>query len=117
MNLPRNNKNDDSYRTLLKLKAVGFSAYGTTEQIIQAVKFLYNATDVEYIPDYPAGIIIRHNGIGGLYFNTDFIFNDSNSFVFSDGNQFAFQSLDTISENLLSIVLPAGVSITIETMP
>jgi hypothetical protein len=67
----RNGNTDEYYRMLLKLRRLLNTNDGSIPSIIKAVKFLYSSEVVHIVPDYPAGLIIEHDGEGtpGLNFN------------------------------------------------
>lgn len=112
----REGRNDDSFRTVLKLKAFINVGGGTPETIIETVRKVYNATVIHYIPDYPAGIIIQQNGQIGLYIDS-FIETDSGDLMVTNlGDSLVFSEPDSITENLLEAITPSGVSLTITTI-
>jgi hypothetical protein len=67
----RNGNPDEYYRILLKLRTILNTNDGSIPDIIKAVKFFYSSEIVHIVPDYPAGLIIEHDGEGtpGLNFN------------------------------------------------
>jgi hypothetical protein len=67
----RNGNTDEYYRILLKLRRLLNTNDGSIPSIIEAVKFFYSSEIVHIVPDYPAGLIIEHDGEGtpGLNFN------------------------------------------------
>jgi hypothetical protein len=67
----RNGNTDEHYRILLKLRSLLNTNDGSIPSIIEAVKFFYSSEIVHIVPDYPAGLIIEHDGEGtpGLNFN------------------------------------------------
>jgi hypothetical protein len=67
----RNGNTDDHYRILLKLRRILNTNNGSIPSIIKAIKFIYSSEIVHIVPDYPAGMIIEHDGEGtpGLNFN------------------------------------------------
>jgi hypothetical protein len=67
---PRNGNNDEIYRIFLRLRTMLNTADGTVNDVIKVIKFLYSSEIVHIIPDYPAGLIILHDGEGpGVNFN------------------------------------------------
>ncbi|MDR2409602.1 MAG: DUF2612 domain-containing protein, partial [Bacteroidales bacterium] len=62
---------DEYYRILLKLRRLLNTSDGSIPSIIKAIKFFYSSEIVHIVPDYPAGLIIEHDGEGtpGLNFN------------------------------------------------
>jgi hypothetical protein len=71
MNEKRSGNTDEYYRTILKLRTILNTNDGTVNSIIKAIKFLYQSEVIHIVPDYPAGLIIEHDGEGtpGLNFN------------------------------------------------
>jgi hypothetical protein len=67
----RNGNTDDRYRLMLKLRRLLNTNDGSIPSIIKAIKFIYSTEVVHIVPDYPAGLIIEHDGEGtpGLNFN------------------------------------------------
>jgi hypothetical protein len=67
----RNGATDNHYRILLKLRRLLNTSDGSIPSIITAIKFFYSSEIVHIVPDYPAGIIIEHDGEGtpGINFN------------------------------------------------
>jgi hypothetical protein len=67
----RNGNTDEYYRILLKLRRLLNTNDGSIPSIIKAIKFVYSSEIVHIVPDYPAGLIIEHDGEGtpGLNFN------------------------------------------------
>jgi hypothetical protein len=67
----RNGNTDEYYRILLKLRRLLNTNDGSIPSIIKAIKFFYTSEIVHIVPDYPAGLIIEHDGEGtpGLNFN------------------------------------------------
>jgi hypothetical protein len=71
LNEKRNGNTDDYYRIMLKLRRLLNTNDGSIPSIIKAIKFIYSSEVVHIVPDYPAGLIIEHDGEGtpGLNFN------------------------------------------------
>ena len=67
----RNGNTDDHYRILLQLRRLLNTNDGSVPDIIKTIKFIYSSEIVHIVPDYPAGLIIEHDGEGtpGLNFN------------------------------------------------
>jgi hypothetical protein len=94
LNEARNGNTDDYYRILLKLRRLLNTNNGSVPSIIKAIKFIYSSEVVHIVPDYPAGLIIEHDGEGtpNLNFNkllTEIIpagvsFSTKEIFIFSD---------------------------------
>ena len=67
----RNGNSDDYYRIILNLRILLNTNAGSIPDIIKAIKYLYSSEVVHIVPDFPAGLIIEHDGEGtpGLNFN------------------------------------------------
>jgi hypothetical protein len=67
----RAGSSDENYRINLKLRILLNSSTGTVNSIIKAIKFIYSSEIVHIVSDYPAGLIVEHDGEGtpGLNFN------------------------------------------------
>ena len=59
---PRNGNNDDLYRLMIRLRILLDTANGSIPDIIKVIKFLYGSEIVHIVPNYPAAIIIMHDG-------------------------------------------------------
>lgn len=70
LDLKRNGKTDDEYRIFLYLKTAINTNPGNPEILIRALKLVFNANKIQYIPRYPAGIEIRDSST-----NTDIVLN------------------------------------------
>jgi hypothetical protein len=91
---PRNGNTDEYYRILLKLRMLLNTNNGSIPSIIKAIKFIYSSEVVHIVPDYPAGLIIEHDGEGtpGLNFNkllaeiipAGVLFSTKEIFIFTD---------------------------------
>jgi len=67
----RNGNSDEFYRIMLNLRRLLNTNDGSIPAIIKAIKYFYSSEVVHIVPDYPAGLIIEHDGEGtpGLNFN------------------------------------------------
>lgn len=110
--LNRNGRDDASYRTLLQIKVeINFSA-GTPESLLKAAVALYDASNVQYTPIYPAKVQLWTDGDIGLFqvFNLELdVVNDL--MELDDGGILELQQPDDIAEDLLFQILPAGVGL------
>jgi hypothetical protein len=109
--LSRNGRNDESYKTLLKIKAEINFGSGTPEAIIKTVEKLYNATQIQLNFIYPAKIQLWQNGDIGLYNEYNMELDDGGFLELDDENILEIWEADDISENLLYSVLPSGVDL------
>ena len=111
--LDRLDRDDESYRALLQLKVSINTGAGQPELIIRIIKELYTATEVHYIPNYPAGFIIQQNGSIGLFLLTEMEIDDGSFLLLDDGNPLCLREPDTAAESILELVIPSGVDIQI----
>lgn len=97
---PRNGTTDDQYRVILNLRKLLNTNAATVPDIIKAIKYLYSSEVVHIVPDYPAGLIIEHDGEGtpglnfnrilaevvaaGVSFSTKELFNFTEDFIVTD---------------------------------
>jgi len=110
--LNRDGREDASYRTLLKIKIdINFSA-GTPEALIKTAVALYEATDVQYVPIYPAKVQLWTNGNIGLYQTFELELDVPGDLMeLDDGGILELQLPDDIAEDLLYQILPTGVGL------
>lgn len=119
LNLPREGRDDETYRSLLQLKAKVNAGAGTPEDLISAIVTLYGATVVNYIPDYPGKVIIEQNGTIGLFVLDDLETTPASGSVLiettaaSGGDQIQVRQVDAGAVTVLNAVLPAGVGLTV----
>lgn len=111
--LERNGRDDETYRALLYLKVDVNTGSGEPELLIKAVKQLYGATAVHYIPNYPAGVIIEQNGAIGLFLLVELEIDDGGFLILDDGLPLYLRTTDTTAEYLLDLIVPAGVELEI----
>ena len=113
LDIERFGRDDESYRTLLQLKVKINVGSGTPELLIESVKLLYNATTVNYIPAYPAGVTIEQDGTSALFILNNLIAIGGNNFVTTSGDNLVIRQPDTVAADLVDTVVPAGVKVTI----
>jgi hypothetical protein len=67
----RPGNDDELYRKYLRLRVLLNTADGSLNNIIQIMKFIYEAEVIHIVPEYPAGLVIEHQGelTPGLDFN------------------------------------------------
>lgn len=58
----RNGRDDETYRTAIKFRVFANTSLATPSDLIQAVKFLTDPTDCQYLEMYPATAILFTNG-------------------------------------------------------
>lgn len=111
--LDRNGRDDESYRSLIKLKIDINVGSGQPELLIRAIKELYKATECHYVPNYPAGVIMQHNGSIALFLLTEMEIDDGTFLLLDDGNALCLREPDTTGELILDLIIPAGVELQI----
>ena len=112
LGLPRDGRDDESYRTLLRVKANLNISAGTPESLITAAVSLYNATKVEYTPIYPAKVQLWTNGDIGIFLDFNMELDVPNDLLeLENGDIMLLQQPDDIAEELLFQILPAGVGL------
>lgn len=109
LGLTRDGRDDESYRTLLEIKAEINLSAGTPESLIKTASAIYNAENVEYTPLYPAKVQLWTDGDIGIYLFFNAELDDGGLLELDDGGILQFQQPDEIAEDLLFSVLPAGV--------
>ncbi len=112
LDLPRQARDDASYRTLLKVKAEVNISSGQPEVLLKVSKTLYNATEAEIKFRYPAKVELWQDGDIGLYLFFDLADDEGDIIALGDGSDTLEVSLpDDIAEGLLTDILPAGVGL------
>jgi hypothetical protein len=64
VNEPRDGKTDEIYRLMIRLRTLLNTTTGSVPELIKVIKFFYGSETVHIVPDYPAGLIILHDGEG-----------------------------------------------------
>lgn len=112
LGLPRYGRNDESYKTILKIKAEINSSSGTPEAIIKTAEKLYNATDVQLVFIYPAKIQLWQNGDIGIFLDYNLELDIPGDLMeLDDGGILQVYQADDISEDLINQVIPSGVGL------
>ena len=110
--LTRDGRIDDNYRILLKVKAEINSSAGTPESLIKTAVALYDATEVEYVPVYPAKVQLWTDGDIGLTVTHEMALDGgTDNMILDDGGILEVETPDDIAEQLLYDILPAGVGL------
>jgi hypothetical protein len=91
----RNGNSDELYRLYLRLRTMLNTANGNVNHVIKVIKSLYSSEVVHIVPDYPAGIIILHDGEG-----PDINFNDIIKQVVGAGINYSTKELFYFDEEL-----------------
>lgn len=114
LGLGRLDRDDETYRKLLKLKAWVAIGGGTPESIITAIRHLYNALIVNYTVPSPGNVLVQHDGLLGLFIYPNICLSDGSELVDHNGDNLVFAITDQDAERIIRNIAPAGVSLTIE---
>jgi hypothetical protein len=60
----RDGKTDEIYRLMIRLRTLLNTTTGSIPELIKVIKFLYGSEVVHIVSDFPAGLIILHDGEG-----------------------------------------------------
>ena len=112
LNIKRQGRPDDAYRTLLKAKVEINVSSGEPERLIGAVRSLYEITDIEYSGVYPAKVRIHSDteslSLFILYFIVD---NNGNNIITNTGDTIIAEVEDIETPQTLIQVIPSGVGL------
>jgi hypothetical protein len=97
VNEKRDGKPDEIYRLMIRLRTLLNTTTGSVPELIKVIKFLYGSEIVHIVPDYPAGLIILHDGEG-----PDVNFNDILRQVVGAGIDYSTKELFYFTEELPS---------------
>ncbi len=106
---------DSSYKVLINSIIHSSKSQATREEFINAVKFLYEATFVELIENFPAKVMVYQNSTTGLVIPYLFILKlsttpgDEEQFILDDGSDFYIHSPNKNANEWLLGSLPVGV--------
>jgi len=109
--ISRGNWDDESFRTLIKLQIIINIGSGEPEVLIQAVKGIYRAKNVDYTPVYPAKVRIWEDGEFGVFLVHEMGSVSGDDLCFLDGSTFTGRSVDEESRSVLQGLLPSGVDL------
>ena len=116
LDLDRNGFDDDSYRSLLRVKANTNSIAGSPEAIISTVRGLIGNENFQYVHEYPAKTKIITTERFKIYVYYDFITNDGSLLVLKDGTtNLILREQAVNSADIVLRVMPAGVDLEIAT--
>lgn len=117
LGLPRNGRDDDSYRALLLLQGYINNGSGDAETLIRAMRVLFNVDKAHFTFDPPAKIIITipPTSQTGLYVYSEAEFDDGSDWYTDQNEQFYFREADNAEAIVIQEVLPSGVGLTIQT--
>lgn len=116
LSFKRNGRDDTTYRSLLTAKAKINTSSGEPENVISIARDIYGATVVNYIPNYPAGFILEHNGALSFFITENIITNTGEDIIFDVGgvDELWEVNLDDVeAQDLIFSAIPAGVDIQI----
>lgn len=102
---------DESYRTLLKAKIQLNVSSGQPERLILAMRILFNTENIEYIPAYPAKVIMWSDGTFIVLTRANLIDESSNNIVDENGNQIIVDTPNESFYSILLLIVPAGVGL------
>lgn len=114
LDVNRSGRSDLSYRTVLTGKAVANTKSGTPETLIEVIRKIFEATVINYIPQFPAGFKIQQNGLFQLFLYGELVVNTGEFLFLNTGEQLYYSEPDTISEQVVFDLAPAGVDMVIE---
>ena len=109
--IERDDRDDESYRSIIFLKILINISSGEPDILIQAIQQLYGASDVDYHPVYPAKVRIWQDGEFGIFLTYDMDTVSGDELCFLDGNTFQGRTVDESSQDLLVGLLPSGVDL------
>jgi hypothetical protein len=97
VNEQRDGKTDEIYRLMIRLRTLLNTTTGSVPELIKVIKFLYGSETVHIVSDYPAGLIILHDGEG-----PDVNFNEIIRQVVGAGIDYSTKELFFFTEELPS---------------
>lgn len=109
--MDRENRDDESYRSMIFLKILINISSGEPDILIQAIQQLYSAEVVDYTPVYPAKVRIWQDGEFAVYLTWELESAEGDELTFMDGNTFIGRTVDESSQDLLVGLLPSGVDL------
>ena len=115
LGLPRYGRSDDSYRTLLQVQAFINGGTNTAEELIAAMRVLFNVTKAYYTQNAgDPSVTITESGAIGIYVYKYLVDSSGNNVVDSNNNMILSQTPDSSSQTILNEVVPAGVGLVIK---
>ena len=96
--VPREGNEDELYRLLIRLKILLDTTNCSVPDIIRIIKFIYSSAEVRLRPNYPAGIMILHDGN-----NDDIDFNKYISQIVGAGIAYEARSLFNFYDRFIII--------------
>lgn len=116
LQVDRSGRNDPSYRTVLTGKAAANTKSGTPEVLLEVIREIYQATEAHYVSNFPAGFKIQQNGAYQLFLYGELMTDTGDNLFLSTGDQLYYSEADTISEQIILDLAPAGVEILVESI-
>lgn len=113
LDLPRDGREDENYRILLKVKAAVNTGSGEPEILIQTIKQLFNSENVEYTPVYPAKVQIWTDSELNLFIKFNMELDDAGLMELENGDILELDQPDNLANDIILQVLPAGVGLLI----
>ena len=116
LDLDRNGFDDDSYRSLLRVKANTNSIAGSPEAVISTVRGLIGNDNFQYVHEYPAKTKIITTERFKIYVWYNFITDDGSFLVLKDGvTGLSLREQALNSADIVMRVIPSGVDLEIAT--
>jgi hypothetical protein len=113
LGLPRSGYTDATYRQLLQVQAYINNSRGNAEKVILAVKTLFGATEVHYIPDPPAKIQVEQDGAADLFIYNNLVTEVPDNIVTNTGDQIVLTEVNKAEQIIFQEIAPAGVGLEI----
>lgn len=113
VDMKRYGRSDNTYKSLLKLKAMANNTGGTAPVLIAMIKELYEATEVHYSIVPPAKVQILQNGLFGATVLDDFELSTGDALTLSTGDTLSIEEPDSLPEDILYDLLAGGVGLVI----
>ncbi len=111
LGVARQGRDDFNYATLLNLAAAVHTSSGTYDPLNTAIRILYKADNVLITPEFPAKVLVFHDGESRLTIPERALWDDDEEIELSDGELLDFAVPDDSGANLIEDLLPAGVGL------
>lgn len=113
LGLPRSGRDDPSYKTLLLVQAFINNGGGTAEELITAMKALFQVNYAGYVFVNPAKVQINESGSLGIFVYNNWILDTDERLVTDLNEQLIFQEPDPAEQIILQEIMPSGVELII----
>jgi hypothetical protein len=113
LGLPRSGRDDPSYRTLLLVQAYINNGGGTAEELITAMRALFQVDYAGYVFNPPAKVQILEAGSLGIYVYNEWVDEFGDIMVTENNEILLFQEPDPAEQIILNEIMPAGVGLEI----